>query len=266
MIVDGSKPNEKWEDGAISDSDEDNASAAEETTQTSDLEQLFTAIKTANSSLMKLSMVIRNSPARDDYLKAASRYPFDAKYDIGHVKEKYGPAKGSRDWLLERLGKAITRRRQYLRYREEHHAKLSRDWENATVEETVTIADIDAPPLSRAQAAEDEAPAKTIALTKVTKATTYVENKTMTERDGIDLDQGSFGSQTSYEPTVIGEAVHKLSVPPPPTMAFENVPFEFGEPFQCPYCYMEVTIKNKTAWKYAHNLSFPPSSLRRGGG
>jgi len=190
MIINGSKRNEKWEDGAISDSDEDNASTQGETTQTSDLEQLFIAIKTANSSLMKLSMVIRNSPARDDYLKAASRYPFDARYDIGHVKEKYGAAKRSSDWLLERLGKAITRRRQYLKYREEHHTKLSRDWENAIVE-------FETPLISTAKATEDERPEKTIALTKLTKATTFVENKTMIEHDGIDLDQGSFASQTS---------------------------------------------------------------------
>ncbi len=254
MIINGSKVNEKWEEGAISDSDEDNASTQGETTQTSDLEQLFIAIKTGNSSLMKLSMVIRNTPARDDYLKAASRYPFDARYDIGHVKEKYGAAKRSSDWLLERLGKAITRRRQYLKYREDHYTKLSRDWENATVEEMVAIAEFETPLISTAKATEDERPEKTIALTKLTKATTFVENKTIIEHDGIDLDQGSFGSQTSYEPTVVGEAMNKLSVPPPPIMAFQEVAFEFGEPFQCPYCYMEQSVKNKTAWKYGEKL------------
>jgi hypothetical protein len=79
----------------------------------------------------------------------------------------------------------------------------------------------------------------------------------MIERDGLDLDQGSFGSQTSYEPTVVGVSVHKMSVPPPPSMAFEDVPFEYGEPFQCPYCYMEQTVKNKTAWKYDQNPFTP---------
>jgi len=39
-------------------------------------------------------------------------------------------------------------------------------------------------------------------------------------------------------------------------MAFEEVAFAFGEPFQCPYCYMEQTVKNKTAWKYVERL-FP---------
>jgi hypothetical protein len=199
---------------------------------------------------MKLSMVIRSSPSRDDYLKAASRYNFDARYDVGHVKEKHGAAKRSSDWLLERLGKAITRRRQYLKYREEHHTKLSRDWDEAPEEVVVTGLE-DAP---KVMAVENEKPEKTIALTK---ATTYVENKAIVERDGIELDQldqGSFGSQTSYEPTVVGEAANKLSVPPPPIMAFEGVPFEYGEPFQCPYCYMEQTVKNKTAWKYDYDL------------
>jgi hypothetical protein len=77
-------PNEKWEVGAISDSDEEindstediNDPTEEGTSQTSELGQIFSAIKTRNSSLMKISIVIRNSPARDDYLKAASRYKF----------------------------------------------------------------------------------------------------------------------------------------------------------------------------------------------
>lgn len=47
------------------------------------------------------------------------------------MKEKHGSARGSSDWLVERLGKAITRRRQYLKYREDHHGKLSRDWDEA---------------------------------------------------------------------------------------------------------------------------------------
>lgn len=108
----------------ISDSDEETSSPVKDVVMTSDMDQLLTAIKYSNNSLMKITMVIRNSPARDDYLKAASRYMFDPRYDIGHVKEKHSSAKRSSDWLLGRLGKAITRRRQYLKYREEHHGKL----------------------------------------------------------------------------------------------------------------------------------------------
>jgi hypothetical protein len=52
----------------------------------------------------------------------------------------------------------------------------------------------------------------------------------MTERDGTDL-EGLFGSQTSYELIVVGEAADKLTVLVPPIMAFEGFPFEFGESF-----------------------------------
>ncbi|CZR68675.1 uncharacterized protein PAC_18574 [Phialocephala subalpina] len=227
LIVSGSIPNERWHLGALSDSDDDEVSnTGEAGPETSELEELFTAIKAANGSLLKLSLVIRTSPTRDDYLKAASRYSLDSVWDIGHVREKYGSAKRSTDWLVERMGKAITRRRQYLKYREEHHGKLSRDWEEVPKD-----------PLPDEQ--------RTIALTK---ATTFVEAKVLIEKADSD-GKGSLGSQTSYEPTVVGEDVHKLTPPAPPKFAFEGVPFEFGEPFRCPYCYTEQVVKNKTAWK-----------------
>jgi hypothetical protein len=56
-------------------------------TETSELQEIFTAIIYSNKSLMKLSTVIRSSPARDDYIKAASRYKdWDSYADIRHVK------------------------------------------------------------------------------------------------------------------------------------------------------------------------------------
>jgi hypothetical protein len=37
--------------------------------------------------------------------------------------------------------------------------------------------------------------------------------------------------------------------PAPPRFAFEGIPFEYGEPFRCLYCYTEQVVKNKIAWK-----------------
>jgi len=231
LIVSGDGQNRVWKLGYISDSEEEEEEATDDANDflnTSELDQLFSAIKATNTNLMKLSMIIRNSPSRDDYLKAASRYNYDPSYDIGHVKEKHGLANGSKEWLQERLGKSITRHRQFLKYREDHHGKLARNWETNTEEE--------------------KPPEKTIALTK---ATTYVENKALPGgiKDGSEA--GSFGSQTSYDQTVVGEATkNNLAVPPPPKMAFEGIPFEYGESFECPYCYTEQIVNNKAAWKY----------------
>jgi hypothetical protein len=202
-------------------------------TWTSELEELFSTIETANGSLMKFSIVIRVSPGRDDYLKAAARYPnYDSSfllYYISHVRDKHGATMGDREWLIERMGKAITRRRQYLTYRKEHQGKLSRDWGGGE--------DEDVRPGGNRE--------HTVALTL---ATEYVEKKPGVEQDGRDGD-GSFGSQTSHENTVVGEAAQKRTVPPPPAMAFEGIPFEYGEPFQCPYCYTEQVVSGKPAWK-----------------
>jgi hypothetical protein len=241
QIIRGDKSNETWKDGIITDSDSDEEE--EQTsgavfplgTETSELEELCTAVASSNASLMKLSMLIRDSSNRDDYLKAASRYnTWDPNPYIGHVREKYGSATGSSDWLIDRLGKAILRRRQFLRYSEEHHGKLTGDWGEILNEE------------AEENNPERPKPAKTVASTK---ATTFVVDNT-SKKDGSDCG-GSFGSQTSYEPTEFeGDGVAtKLTVPPPPKWAFEEVLFRYGEPFRCPYCYLEQEVKNKAAWK-----------------
>lgn len=179
---------------------------------------------------MKLSILIRSSPNRDDYIKAASRYNTWSAYpDIGHVREKYGNARYSEPWLLDRLGKTITRRRQFLKYRVEHHEKM-------TVEKEVVE--------------KPEGPPMTIVAS--TKATTFVGQENFASNIPKPISEaGSFGSLTSYDPTVFGidGAPTLLAVPSPPTYAFPDVEFVYGEPFQCPYCFTEQIVKNKSAWK-----------------
>ncbi|KAH9218587.1 hypothetical protein DL95DRAFT_385253, partial [Leptodontidium sp. 2 PMI_412] len=62
-------------------------------------------------------MIIRKKPEKDEYVKASLTYTIDPTADIIHVGDKYPPAKKGDKWLMERLGIAITRRRQYLLYR-----------------------------------------------------------------------------------------------------------------------------------------------------
>jgi hypothetical protein len=120
--------------------------------------------------------------------------------------------------MLTRLGNVIARRRQFLKYRFEHSEKMAGGWDEA--EKTQK---------------EDENPKKTIASTK---ATTFIRNDTVYQREGSDT-AGSFGSQTSYDQTVLGDetAASKLAVPPPSTLAFLQALFQYGEPFNCSYCY-----------------------------
>jgi len=146
------------------------------------------------------------------------------------VREKHGSAKGITDWLLIRLGNGIARRRQFLKYRAEHSEKMAGGWNEEIKPQN-----------------EDEEPEKT---TASTKATTFKGNDNIYQQEELDT-IGSVGSQTSYEQTVLGDeaAAAKCHVPSPPKFAFPEVSFEYGEPFNCPYCYTEQNVKNKASWK-----------------
>ncbi|KAK0102755.1 hypothetical protein ONS95_006352 [Cadophora gregata] len=245
LIVSGMRENETWELGAMSDSsfnsdfeletsaEKSDAGSTDEKIMTSELDELLSAIKMANSSLMDISIVIRNTPTRDDYVKAAARYSMDSRWDIRHVEDKFGSTNPRNKWLIDRLGKSITRRRQFLMYRKGHHDKLSKDWDKPA-KEVITV--------------EEEAGVKAPQTLALTKATTYVEAVPAPPKDGSEV--GSFETETSYQQTVAGETEeHLLKVPPPPIQAFEGVPFEFGHPFQCPYCWTEQNVKGRNAWK-----------------
>lgn len=173
---------------------------------------------------MKLSIIIRSSANRDDYAKAASRFKgWSSEFDIGHVREKFRSAKYSSEWLVDRLGTAITRRRQFLKYRLQYNDRLRKELNDGV-----------------------EA-GKTEQMVSSAKPMTFVVgNSPQTIRS-----PGSFGSGTSYQPTILGgdNTPDKLSVPPPPASAFPDVPFEYGEHFQCPYCFTEQSVENKAAWK-----------------
>lgn len=236
-IATGRKPNETW--GDSSDEDSDISSHTSETAEveglsTSSHEDSLKSLMNAIASLMKFSILVRSSATRDDYIKAASRYGNWSAYpDIGHVREKYGRARYSKPWLLERLGQTITRRRQFLKYRVEHHNKM--------IEERKEFED------------DDEITAKVDKTVASTKATTFIgddKTKQRLQKPAMDF-SGSVGSVTSYDPTVFGAdgMPALLTVPPPPKEAFADVPFVYGEPFQCPYCFTEQVVKHKAAWK-----------------
>ena len=68
-------------------------------------------------------MSIRNPTGAQRYIKSAHiDTSFYEPYDVEHVRQLFPQAK---EYLIERLGKAVSRRRQYLKYRETHAVKLA---------------------------------------------------------------------------------------------------------------------------------------------
>lgn len=91
-----------------------------------ELSELHLSVGDIITSLFKVSMLVKKATKRDRYAKAASAKvdPFLEEFDIRHVADKY-PKVRAQDWLLERLGKAITQRRQYLRYCRDHKNRIA---------------------------------------------------------------------------------------------------------------------------------------------
>jgi hypothetical protein len=164
-------------------------------------------------------MAIRE-PAPDSQLQ--STITIDKSYyeshDVLHVQAKFG----REDFLAERLGRGISGRRQYLAYREEHHRKLSKNVETLGFEEP-----------------------KTEHTTNSTEATPIPETqRNMSSTDNASgplvLDDGEDTlSRTSYATSVNAT----VRIPRLPKQAREQ------EHFECPFCYMIVSIQTTAAWK-----------------
>ena len=237
-----------FSDTSDSDISEDPGSSASGQEPVSELSQLLLAITEAITSLYKLSIAIRNPTPRDRYAKAASSTPIDVSYDIGHVYEKF-PQVRSKAWLLEKLGRAITRRREFLRYRERHREKiggnirpstgLNKRHELAETRRNVTYIEPQSPVGGPVVGVET----RSISHSQLasTKATTYVAN--LNDKK-LDTQSIAGRSETSYVTSIAEDDSHSVrQIPDPPKESVNGMPFE------CPYCFTILAIKNTKHWK-----------------
>jgi hypothetical protein len=178
-----------------------------------ELNQLVASVRVIITSLFRLSMAIRNPAPNSQSTRSitADKSVYE-QHDIRHVKEKFPK---SPYYLTERLGRALSARRQYLSYREEHHQKLTRNIEKLGFEKPsteFTVNSTEATPIPGIQ--------RTMSLNLVD------------EEDEV-------ASQTSYA-TSINAAI---KIPRLPKVA-RNKDF-----FECPLCFLLVSIHSAFAWK-----------------
>ncbi|RYO82529.1 hypothetical protein DL766_007583 [Monosporascus sp. MC13-8B] len=185
----------------------------------SELDQLCADIADIISSLLRLSMSIRNPAPHDRFI--STEYA-NAKYynhfDIQHVQAKYKDAGND---LVRRLGEAISRRRQYFNYRKSHHAKLSRG------------IDFDE---GRTEACAKSTVASSIPLGMKDPGKSVPGFGELDEDDRSDTGI----SLTSYATTAPDS--QKLRVPPLPKQYIKG-------PFECPFCFMLISVANRLQWK-----------------
>ncbi|GAB1314686.1 hypothetical protein MFIFM68171_04896 [Madurella fahalii] len=208
-------------DDASSSSDEEatdaphSTSTRQEVTVETEMAQISAAIMEVVDCLFRLSVAIRN-PAPHDRLKRVPRLSLSALayFDRSHVREKFRLAPED---MVEKLALANSRRRQYLEYRKSHHETLAQGLESGVIGDTDSSTVASSIP-HQFKDGHDKG---------------Y-------ESPDEDTRSRSDWSDTSYASSLT--ATGKPKVPPLPAAA------SLG-PFQCPYCFMMISISTEYAWR-----------------
>lgn len=125
-----------WDADTSSDSDTGSELSSDSLQGTTELIQLSATMKAVITSLFRLSMAIRDpAPTSQSTRTLTIDKSYFEQHDVFHVQAKYPLCP---DYLAIRLGRALSSRRQYLSYREEHHSKLVKGSEEIGLDEPRT--------------------------------------------------------------------------------------------------------------------------------
>ncbi|RSL88315.1 hypothetical protein CEP52_015257 [Fusarium oligoseptatum] len=213
-ILTGEEPS--WDqisnDGGVSlDQDDDDSDSPD-----TELEQISIDVADVVNCLLRLSVAIRNPAPHDRFVEShstdTSHYE---RFDIEHVYSKF---KSIDPGLAQRLGKAISRRRQFFKYREAHRMKLSHGLDYQYLGDAETIAS------SLPEHLKDK-----VRTGQISRLPIIEDNYS---------DAGV--SQTSYATSAAD--TEQRRVPPLPTEASKG-------PFECPFCFTIIAATDRITWK-----------------
>lgn len=219
----------------------------------SEVHELFQWISEIITTLFRLSVVIRNATTRDRYAKAIGSYPAFKdmlQIDLSHVASKFpriGKDKKTQ-WLVHRLGNAITRRRQFLYYQHQHRNTMGHIPSAGIESRDQSLAGTGEGTFKQARSemyndpfnsAESRGPALTTASTldasKLTQpVATYLEPQE--ESDGMSSHATSIATNDGNASTTIVPLID-LKIK--------------GSHFECPYCRDIQDIRTENSWRYA---------------
>ncbi|KAF5568402.1 transcription factor Cys6 [Fusarium phyllophilum] len=192
------------------------------------LSTLCTDIAEAIDCLLRLSLAIANPAPHERFRKLGAGPDEDISFyeahDIRYVQDKF--PKISQD-LPDVLGKFITRRRQFFKYRESHHAKLAAGLDQETQKDT----------------GRTEIVPNTVAssLPEHFKGSGVIDED---NRSDMAMSETSYATSAGYLMLEDGEIkpAPPLKVPPRPPEADKGV-------FECPFCYRMISASTRGAWK-----------------
>lgn len=159
------------------------------------------------------------------------------------MRQKVRSASGKAEkWLLERLGKAITKRRQFLRYAREHSDKIARPSAKPYVPSTVP----DLQP-HRGPRREDEALfERTDAPTEYSRPSAITKASTL---GPVNIEEAEEAFEDDRSISTVATSAYEESSPNDIRIArLEDVTTP-GQHFQCPYCRATQAFKRQSSWK-----------------
>ncbi|KAF2007646.1 hypothetical protein P154DRAFT_419374, partial [Amniculicola lignicola CBS 123094] len=214
--------------------------------------ELLEQITSSITRLFRISGVIRQAAPTDVFTKALSRnrYRFNDQFDVAHVGEKFPKLSLPESaWLRKRLGRAITQRRHYLSYIQDHRDRLevllSHD-ENleATDEAVKSVLPSLVGGLKKPQDSASTRPS-----TFFTKATSLAPDRItpqmLTAEDESDPDNDA-RSYTTISRSVDGDPDSATATRIP---KLEELRTGKRKEIECPFCFRMKKFKNERAWK-----------------
>ncbi|KAL4899992.1 hypothetical protein BDW74DRAFT_183131 [Aspergillus multicolor] len=177
-----------------------------------ELQDAYQSLVNKISQLFDISMTIRR-PTHHDRLIGTEKIdgkPFEFFFHQ-HVSHKYAQAEVP---VIDRISSAMAKQKAILKYRERHHLKLGQGLNTSDGDNTIKLSE--------------------------TIATSFHREETQgLAPDDLNSEAGALF--TSYAGSLL-TGHEKLGIPAMPKDGASERPFE------CPYCYFIITIKDRRAW------------------
>jgi hypothetical protein len=212
--------------------------------------ELLKEIAACITRLFRISSLIRQAAPTDLFAKALSRnrYQFIDQFDIAHVGEKH-PKLATEElaWLQKRLGRAITQRRHYLSYIQDHRHKL---------ENPLTHEETPEPTAPKSRNPTEHLPAMTPQLdsssrpsTFFTKASSltpgYITPQMLTVEEDSDHNNDA-KSYTTISRSVDGDLDTSTTIRIP---KLDDLRTGSKKEVECPFCFRVKSFKNERVWR-----------------
>lgn len=201
----------------------------------SELIQIFDSVVDSTTRLLRLSITIRNPAPHDRFLRAkATSAKHNEPWDVQHARDKFPQADPE---LAERLGKALSQRRQYFKYRESHHGRLAHGLVQTGKDEEPGGFDDD-------HDAKTQTVFSTLASSLPLHLRSPADDRPEKELEPAVLDE----DQTSE--TGVSQTSFATSTSTPNILRIPQLPKKASDgPFECQFCYMIISAPNSRAWK-----------------